>query len=442
MTTRGSLAAAFLALAAFVNSAHAQSSTDLPPYDSGPTWTGFYLGGDVGGAAGFSRSTASIGGATTIVDGEAAGGVLASIHGGVDYQFIPQALVGVLAEGTWSNASGTRSAQAPGASASLSTQANLGVALLARAGVMPTPSSLIYLTGGYAGQNYHTTGSAAAGGATANASTDNFFNGWTVGGGFESLLGGGWSTKLEYRFSQFESKFISLGPASATIQPFMHTARIGLTYRFGGGHDVVERPAADTGRRDWTGLYGGVAGGAGVMTDKVSASFGPAAASLDGGGQGLLGSVFVGGDYQVSDRVLVGVLGDLTWPGMQSVVTAGIGPVSATAATHTDMAWTIGGRVGYLVTPSTLLYGLAGYTNQGFSTLGFAGNGATVFSSSDRLSGITVGPGLEFMIAKGWSTRLEYRYSAFETRTLANGETIQPSMHTVRAGLAYKFGVN
>ena len=53
-----------------------------------------------------------------------------------------------------------------------------------------------------------------------------------------------------------------------------------------------------------------------------------------------------------------------------------------------------------------------------------------------------VGPGLEFMIAPGWSTRLEYRYSQFETRALQSGVTLQPSDHTVRAGLAYKFGVN
>jgi len=46
------------------------------------------------------------------------------------------------------------------------------------------------------------------------------------------------------------------------------------------------------------------------------------------------------------------------------------------------------------------------------------------------------------MIAKNWSTRLEYRYSQFETRTLLSGVTLQPSTHTVRAGLAYRFGVN
>ena len=56
------------------------------------------------------------------------------------------------------------------------------------------------------------------------------------------MLRGGWSAKLEYRYSQFESKFI---PTNAvTIQPFMHTARLGLSYRFGAGHESTEQPAA------------------------------------------------------------------------------------------------------------------------------------------------------------------------------------------------------
>ena len=41
----------------------------------------------------------------------------------------------------------------------------------------------------------------------------------------------------------------------------------------------------------------------------------------------------------------------------------------------------------------------------------------------------------------GWTTRLEYRFSQFENREVLPGVTYQPSNHTVRAGIAYKFGV-
>ena len=92
---------------------------------------------------------------------------------------------------------------------------------------------------------------------------------------------------------------------------------------------------------------------------------------------------------------------------MQSVLTAGGGGASATVTSHTNMNWTLAARLGWLATPSTLLYALGGYINQSFTTTGYAGNGNTLFSSEDRLSGFTVGPGFEMMIAKGWSTRLD-----------------------------------
>jgi len=149
--------------------------------------------------------------------------------------------------------------------------------------------------------------------------------------------------------------------------------------------------------------------------------------------------VFLGGDYQVSEQFVVGVLGDLTWPGMQSMLTAGGGGASATVATRTNMGWNLIGRLGYLMMPSTMLYALGGYANQSFSTTAYGGNGSVLFTSEDRLGGYVVGAGLEVMIAGGWSTRLEYRYSQYETRTLLSGVTIQPSTHTARAGLAYKF---
>lgn len=420
---------------ASLDTAHAQSaSANLPPYD--PVWTGFYAGAGFGGGGALQRVNSNPGGPATLnIDGLSGGGVVASVHGGYDYQLVPKALVGLLVEGTWSSMGGQATASLPGATANLTSRADLGLAVMARAGVLTTPSSLVYALAGYAGQNFHTTGTGSAGGLVANFARDDYFNGWTVGAGFEKLLRGGWSTKIEYRYSQFETKYSPIG--NLTIQPFTHTARIGLSYRFGEGHESTES-APRAGWRDWTGIYGGVAGGAGLMTNKTSANFGGASANIDNGAQGLLGGVFIGGDYQVGDEFVVGLMGDATWPGMQSMMTAGGGGASATLATKANMAWTAAARFGWLAMPSTLLYVLGGYTSQSFSTTGYGGDGSVLFSSDDRLGGFVVGPGFELMIAPGWSTRFEYRYSQFESRTLSNGISLQPSTHTVRAGLAYK----
>ncbi|MDI1284532.1 MAG: hypothetical protein PSV46_09055 [Reyranella sp.] len=50
----------------------------------------------------------------------------------------------------------------------------------------------------------------------------------------------------------------------------------------------------------------------------VTASAGGTSATFTGAGQGLLGGVFVGADYQFAPKALVGVMGDFSWSGMQT----------------------------------------------------------------------------------------------------------------------------
>ena len=77
--------------AATTGTAQAQSRTDCR-YTTGPSWTGFYVGGDFGAGGTLRRANANPGnGAATLnVDGLGGGGVLGSVHGGVDYQVLPQ----------------------------------------------------------------------------------------------------------------------------------------------------------------------------------------------------------------------------------------------------------------------------------------------------------------------------------------------------------------
>jgi opacity protein-like surface antigen len=44
------------------------------------------------------------------------------------------------------------------------------------------------------------------------------------------------------------------------------------------------------------------------------------------------------------------------------------------------------------------------------------------------------------VVTGGWTTRLEYRFSQFEQKEVTPGVTYQPSNHTIRAGISYKFG--
>jgi outer membrane immunogenic protein len=416
-------------------------SGDLPPYASGPSWTGFYAGVAFGGGIMESHVSSTGGPAALNVDRASEQGVLASIYGGVDYQILPRAVVGALVEGTWLNLQGTANAQVPGATANITRQADLGWSALLRAGVLPSPTTLLYLMGGYSGQNLHTTGNASAAGNFASFDHNEYFNGWTIGAGLETMLGSGWSTKLEYRFSQFESK--TTPGSSFTVAPSIHAIRAGLTYRFGGlGGRQEEGTQTGATAANWTGIYVGGAAGASASRNHLTASFGSATSAIDEGGQSLLGTVFAGYDMQVAERTVIGVMGDLTWAGPQSISTLSAGGTTLSVTERTRMSWSVLGRIGFLPTPSTLLYAAGGYTGEYLQSSASATLGPlnANFWQEDVVNGWTIGPGIETIITGAWTTRLEYRYSQFEQKTIAGSVTAQPYMHTIRAGLSYKFG--
>jgi outer membrane immunogenic protein len=131
------------------------------------------------------------------------------------------------------------------------------------------------------------------------------------------------------------------------------------------------------------------------------------------------------------------------------------------------------GRLGYLVTPWTLLYATGGmalgkvsgslaYSGAIYSCDGPGqscttpiGNAVSSVSFSETRVGYTVGGGVEYQFSGPWSARVEYRYSdlgsftksfavATSCATCANpspGASIElhPTFHTVRVGLGFGF---
>src|SRR6267378_2828055 len=81
-------------------------------------------------------------------------------------------------------------------------------------------------------------------------------------------------------------------PAAAQVQP-------------------VAIPAKDFGPV-WTGFYVGAAFGAGGAVNKVDANTPAISTTVDGGGgRGLLGSIYGGVDYQITQRGIIGLLTEL-----------------------------------------------------------------------------------------------------------------------------------
>ena len=115
---------------------------------------------------------------------------------------------------------------------------------------------------------------------------------------------------------------------------------------------------------NWTGLYVGGGFGYGLM-DVESHTNAPGfiATNGDTGGRGWLGRLQVGYDYQLANWV-VGIFGDYDWSDIKG--TASDQNTRLNFALKQNSAWSVGGRIGYLVVPQFLTYFSGGYTEGHF----------------------------------------------------------------------------
>jgi outer membrane immunogenic protein len=207
---------------------------------------------------------------------------------------------------------------------------------------------------------------------------------------------------------------------------------------------------------NWNGFYVGLGIGAGAVVHDLSgsafydyqnpevaaanavplASFG-----FDGiGGEGLFGTITVGYDRVIRPGWVAGVFADYDFgSNISTDVSLSIFDERASASLDHEYSWAIGGRLGFLTNPGTLVYGTVGYTQAEFDYFGLL---------SKTYSGYFVGAGIESFLRDNWTLKLEYRFSQFNAETLASGYVDglslrledEPSMHTARVVLSYKFG--
>ena len=91
-------------------------------------------------------------------------------------------------------------------------------------------------------------------------------------------------------------------------------------------------------------------------------------------------------------------------------------PINAQAKLDINNKWSIGGRLGFLASPGTLLYVSGGFTQVSMSDLKFAISGpieATTSVSIPNFSGGFVGAGAETKLTEHISLRGEYRFTDF-----------------------------
>ncbi|MBY6240238.1 outer membrane protein [Methylosinus sp. Sm6] len=224
----------------------------------------------------------------------------------------------------------------------------------------------------------------------------------------------------------------------------------------------------------WTGFYVGLNAGytwdergnvlvnspASIWAVGVSGS-GVASPSSDG----FIGGGQIGYNYQFGQTFVVGVEADIQGIGSSgntATRTNFLTPVTSTisASKQLDYLGTVRGRLGYLVTPTLLVYGTGGLaygqTNLSATVSQSAPGGAVGSSSvsfSDTRVGWTAGGGVEWLFLPQWSAKVEYLYydlgrtSASSPLTFQGGQvgfttvSSQFKGHVVRAGVNYHFNL-
>jgi outer membrane immunogenic protein len=197
----------------------------LPPF----SWTGIYVGGNVGGVWADGNVTDNFVGlsASTSRSGFIGGGQL-----GFNYQ-INNIVLGAEWEfdGTSLNATGTGVFVRGIGVLQSSADTRWVSTLAARLGVAFNNVLLYGKAGaGWVGNEATITNLTTGGSVSAS----NTVSGWLIGAGIEWAFAPNWSTKLEYDFIGLQSwTFVSFPGATFTVNRDIQTLKVGLNYRFG-----------------------------------------------------------------------------------------------------------------------------------------------------------------------------------------------------------------
>jgi outer membrane immunogenic protein len=171
---------------------------------------------------------------------------------------------------------------------------------------------------------------------------------------------------------------------------------------------------------NWTGCYiGGNVGSARARIRETSISVAGVPLESDFGrssDSNLIGGGQIGCDYQVANSFVIGVQGMFDFTDINSRQTLPAFPAFF-SETRTRDVFTVTGRVGYLFTPAVLAYVKGGGAWARVDTTHFATvpppTIVSEFARDQNRQGWTIGGGLEWMVAGGWSIFGEYNYMDF-----------------------------
>lgn len=212
-------------------------------------WTGFYANAGAGYGAWAADTTAisPVNGQCLFCVTQVQGGkgYLGRIGAGYDWQFAPTWVAGVFGDFDISSLKGTIQDAASGGGflAAASTRQTSAWAVGPRLGWLPSPQTMTYVNGGYAGARFSDANTVSTfNGAQSGFSYPATFtaSGWFLGGGVETtfdLLGKGWFWRNEYRYVNYGSKTLPdtngiVSNSSITFKPTVQTVVSEVVFKF------------------------------------------------------------------------------------------------------------------------------------------------------------------------------------------------------------------
>lgn len=226
----------------------------------------------------------------------------------------------------------------------------------------------------------------------------------------------------------YQAVFVAAGlTAGATVSgPVFSADLYGNLYDTPAVYDATPLPDQDVFEGWW---LGGTVGGASVSYDQA-----PVSGSISS--NGVLGGV-VGGYSWQSGPYVIGVEGDFLASDINGSrrFNGGINKVSPNIVSMADLRL----RAGYAVTPRVLLFGTFGgaWAN---ANLPIAGPGGGIRETT--FFGWSAGAGAEVALNPNWSTRFDYQFTDFDSKTISyqgGKQTFDPDANTFRGSLIYRF---
>jgi outer membrane immunogenic protein len=257
--------AAMATLAAQNSAVAADLQVKAPVYQKAPpivtdTWSGFYLGGSVGGRWDTETWT-TIDTHRTPYEFSSAS-PRAGVYGGYNWQFQQNWVIGLEGEFAWANnetstdfVTGLERSKNGSITGTTTVKDKWDARLRGRLGFLVTPSTLLFGAAGVSWLESETDVTATSvwtkrldcresitKPASASDSTSGTTAGWTLGGGIETKVLPNWLLRGEYRYSSYGNRHVTLlkgaqGGALHSVDVDLgkyntQTVLVGLAYQF------------------------------------------------------------------------------------------------------------------------------------------------------------------------------------------------------------------